>query len=75
VADLLIDARSAPCPIPILRAAVALRDAEEGSSLELVTTDAMASVDVPAWVHDMGYDLKETVTSGNGSTHFVIVKS
>jgi len=53
VADLLVDARNALCPIPILRAAEALRDAEEGASVELVTTDVLASVDVPAWVGDM----------------------
>jgi len=75
VADLMVDARNALCPIPILRAAEALRDAGEGTSVELVTTDALASVDVPAWVGDMGYDLKETFETGDGSDHFVIIKT
>ena len=74
VADLLIDVSGTPCPIPILKASEALRDTEEGWSIELVTTDVLASVDVPAWVDDMGYDLKETFEDGDGSIHFVIVK-
>lgn len=75
MADLLIDARDELSPIPILRASVALRDSEEGVSVELVTTGARSISDVPCWVEDMGYDLKETLSNGDGSTHFVIVKT
>lgn len=74
MADQRIDVRDARCPIPILRATTALRDAGEGDTIELVTTDALAPVDVPAWVADMGYDLKETFEDGD-ATHFVIVKT
>ena len=75
MADQLIDARDLECPIPILQVSVALRDAEEGGSVELVTTGERAEVDVPAWTGDMGYDLKETVRGDDGCTHFVIVKA
>ncbi|MCB2223242.1 MAG: sulfurtransferase TusA family protein [Actinobacteria bacterium] len=74
MADQRIEVRDARCPIPILRASEALRRAGIGESIELVTTDPMAAVDVPAWVDDMGYDLKETFET-DGAQSFVIVKA
>ena len=71
--ELCVDARNTDCPVPILRAAAAFQGIGEGQSIELVTTDDLAAVDVPAWVDDMGYVIKETFEDG-GTTHFVIVK-
>ena len=75
MADLFIDARDQLSPIPILQAGAALREAEEGQSIELVTSGERSEIDVPAWVGDMGYDLKETVRGDDGCTHFVIIKA
>ena len=74
MADQYIDARADLNPIPILQAGAALRAAEDGQSVELVTAGFRMEADVLAWVEDMGFDLKETVRDPDGSTHFVIVK-
>jgi len=74
VADINVDARHVPCPVPILRVSRAMRDLEPGQSLELVTTDEGAHVDIPAWASDMGHTITETFER-DGETHFVIVKA
>ncbi len=72
--DVRVDARNAVCPVPILKAVEALKDIEDGQTIELMTTDDGSLVDVPAWAGDMGYVIEETFETG-GATHFVIVKA
>lgn len=72
--DVRVDARNAVCPVPILKAVEALRDIDDGQTIELMTTDDGSLVDVPAWANDMGYPIEETFETG-GATHFVIVKA
>ncbi len=74
VPDTSVDARNELCPVPILRVSKAMRDLEPGQSVELVTTDESAHIDIPAWVSDMGHSITETFEN-NGETHFVIVKA
>ena len=69
-----VDARNAVCPVPILKAVEALKDVDDGQTIELVTTDDGSLVDVPAWAEDMGYVIEETFENG-GTTHFVILKA
>ena len=72
--DVRVDASNVQCPVPILKAVEALKDMDDGQTIELVTTDDGSPVDVPAWAEDMGYVVEETFESG-GATHFVIVKA
>jgi tRNA 2-thiouridine synthesizing protein A len=74
VADLRVDAREAVCPIPILKASEALARLEPGQTIELIATDDLALVDVPAWAVDMGYVVEETVEA-DGEARFVIAKT
>jgi TusA-related sulfurtransferase len=74
VADAIVDARNLPCPMPILRVGEVMRDLDPGQTVELVTTDEGAHVDIPAWASDMGHSITETFER-DGETHFVIVKA
>lgn len=74
MADASVDARNVPCPVPILRVSRAMRDLSPGQSVELLTTDEGAHIDIPAWASDMGHSITETYER-DGETHFVIVKA
>ena len=69
-----VDARNTVCPVSILKAVEALKDIDDGQTIELVTTDDGSLMDVPAWAEDMGYVIEETFENG-GATHFVILKA
>jgi TusA-related sulfurtransferase len=74
VADVSVDARNVPSPVPILKAAEALKQLEVGQSIELLTNGERAARDVPAWAADMGYVITERFQE-NGTAHFVIAKT
>jgi tRNA 2-thiouridine synthesizing protein A len=56
-ADSVLDARGQLCPMPILNAAKAMRDKPPGHVLQLLATDRVSLVDVPAWAEDTGNEL------------------
>jgi tRNA 2-thiouridine synthesizing protein A len=56
-ADSVLDARGLLCPMPILKAAKAMRDLEPGQVLKLLSTDRGSLADVPAWAEDTGNEL------------------
>ncbi len=49
------DARGLKCPLPVLRAARALRAMREGEVLRLVATDPMAAIDLPHFCREAGH--------------------
>lgn len=49
-----LDCRDDACPIPVLRTKEALANLPAGTTLEVLTKDPMASVDIPAIVHKSG---------------------
>ena len=49
-----LDCRKDSCPIPVLRTKEALARLPPGGTLEVLTTDPMATVDIPAAVHRAG---------------------
>ena len=51
---IVIDARGHRCPVPSLRLRKAMEGAPPGSSLMLLATDAMARIDVPYLMQEMG---------------------
>ena len=59
-ADAVLDARGLLCPMPIVKAAKAMRDLEPGQVLQLLATDRGSLVDVPAWAEDTGNELLAT---------------
>lgn len=47
--DLELDCRALRCPLPVIELARHLAEVEVGAVLAVVTLDAAARVDVPAW--------------------------
>lgn len=54
-----VDARGLSCPMPIIKAAQAIRDVPSGELLEVLATDAGSVKDVPAWSRTTGNELIE----------------
>lgn len=74
MADVTVDARGLQCPMPVIKLSQAIMAAGPGQTVELVSTDRGSCSDVPAWVEDMGHELKEQFET-DGEFHFVIQKS
>ncbi len=67
----VVDARNVPCPVPVLRAALAIRELTVGEAIEVVATDRATLVDIPAWASDQGALIRDTFER-DGEIHFVI---
>lgn len=55
-ADLVVDCVGRPCPVPVIELARALRDAEDGQIVEVISDDPAALVDVPAFCRMRGHE-------------------
>lgn len=53
-ATVRLDCREDDCPVPVLKTREALQKLPEGVTLEVLTRDPMATVDIPALVHRAG---------------------
>ncbi|MDE1819726.1 MAG: sulfurtransferase TusA family protein [Euryarchaeota archaeon] len=49
-----LDCREDVCPVPVLRTKEAIAKLTPGATLEVLTKDPMATVDIPAVVHKAG---------------------
>lgn len=67
VADgrLVVDARGALCPMPIVRLQKAVRTAPVGALIELIATDPGSDPDVKAWGRETGNEIVEATRSGD----------
>lgn len=54
--EILVDARGAFCPGPLLELMKAAKGAESGTILHLLTNEEGSRKDVPAWVKKMGHE-------------------
>jgi tRNA 2-thiouridine synthesizing protein A len=70
-ATVRIDARGLQCPMPIVKAAQAVRDLPSGSVLEILATDPGSTKDFAAWCRSTGHQLLEA-SSTDGVFRFVI---
>jgi tRNA 2-thiouridine synthesizing protein A len=70
-ADAEADARGLRCPLPVLRAARALRALPPGAVLRLLTTDPMAEVDVPHFCAEAGHRLLARQADGPRTVWFI----
>ncbi|MCK5495279.1 MAG: sulfurtransferase TusA family protein [Hyphomicrobiaceae bacterium] len=69
--DTTLDAKGLNCPLPILRAKVALKDVPSGGTLEVLATDPGAVADFDAFCNATGHQLLES-GEDNGVYRFVI---
>ncbi|WP_017755112.1 sulfurtransferase TusA family protein [Calidifontibacillus oryziterrae] len=52
----LVNAKGAFCPGPLLELMKAAKEAESGTILELLTNEPGSRKDVPAWANKMGHE-------------------
>ena len=52
----LVDAKGAFCPGPLMELMKAAKKAEDGTIIELLTNEEGSLKDVPAWAKKMGHD-------------------
>lgn len=67
-----VDARGLRCPMPLVKAKVAMEALSPGQALLVMATDPEASIDLSAWAADEGHSVEER--SGAGWTEFVLGK-
>jgi len=53
----LIDARGSFCPGPLMELIRAIKEAEVGDTLELLSSDKGTAQDVPEWVAKVGHEM------------------
>lgn len=61
----VVDARGALCPMPIVRLQKAVRAAPVGALIELIATDPGSDPDVKAWGRETGNEIVEATRSGS----------
>ena len=66
-----VDASGLSCPLPILKAAQAIKTVASGELIEIVATDPGSVKDFGAWAKSTGNDLVEQDASG-GKFRFVL---
>jgi TusA-related sulfurtransferase len=69
-----IDARSMPCPGPLMSLIGAIREGQVGDVIEVLSSDQGSRTDIPAWLHKAGHDLVE-VADEDGFARFVVRKA
>ena len=70
-----VDARNLPCPMPVVRIAMATDDFSSGQTLEHHHRSGRgAPSDMPAWAKNTGNSLKEQYEE-NDEFHFIIEKA
>lgn len=47
--DVTVDTLGQPCPIPVIELAKAVRDADVGAVVEVLSDDPASKVDIPVW--------------------------
>ncbi len=68
------DLKGLNCPLPVLKTRRRLAGMPSGTQLWIETTDPLAAIDIPAFCHDDGHRLLETVTL-DGGHRFLIEKA
>lgn len=62
--DHCVDAQDLACPMPLLKAKLALNQLPAGAVLKVVATDAGAQRDIPAFARLAGHELLEAQQAG-----------
>jgi tRNA 2-thiouridine synthesizing protein A len=65
-ADLELDCRGMLCPRPIIELAKVIEDVPVGGVIAVVSDDAAAAVDVPAWCRMRGHEYAGAVRAEDG---------
>ncbi len=74
-ADLELDCRGLRCPLPVIRLANGIGDVSVGQTVAVVSTDAAARSDVPAWCRMRGHEYVGEDTAADGVPRYVVRRS
>lgn len=55
--DQTVDARDAACPGPLMELIKAIKSAEVGTVIEILSSEKGTTVDAPAWLKKVGQEL------------------
>ena len=69
---LVLDCRGMLCPQPIIELAKAFPKATVGSVIEVISDDAAAAVDVPAWCRMRSQEYVGAAANDDGSTTYTV---
>ena len=67
----MIDALGLKCPLPVLRAAKALRAMDAGAVLTLLADDPVAVIDIPHFCHEAGHELLSQSNADGVQTYVI----
>lgn len=70
----LVNAKGAFCPGPLLELMKAAKEAESGTILELLTNEPGSRKDVPAWAQKMGHEFLGEEAAGDAYKLIVKLK-
>lgn len=70
----IIDARGTYCPGPLMELIAAMKLAEVGDELEILSTDEGSVNDVPEWINKVGHEMVGTTQQGD-VWHIVVRKA
>ncbi|MHA1222322.1 MAG: sulfurtransferase TusA family protein [Candidatus Heimdallarchaeaceae archaeon] len=69
-----IDARGSFCPGPMMELIKAIRQAEVGEIVEVLSSEEGSLKDIPAWVEKAKHELLEIIKD-DGYNHFIVKKT
>lgn len=69
-----IDARSMPCPGPLMSLIGAIREGQVDDVIEVLSSDEGSKTDIPAWVAKAGHEMVEIAPEADFA-RFVIRKA
>ncbi|MFC1579436.1 sulfurtransferase TusA family protein [Thermodesulfobacteriota bacterium] len=70
-ADLVLDLKGLPCPMPVVKISKGIKEVEVGQVVEAVTSDPGALADFPAWAKTSGNEILKTDQNNGEITFFV----
>lgn len=71
-ADMVVDTRGLLCPMPVVKAKLALEDMKPGQVVKVLSTDPGSKKDFPAWCQETGNKLLLAQEEGKGLYAFFI---
>ncbi len=71
---IIVDGRGSFCPGPLMELIVALKSAQVGDVLEVLSTDKGSANDIPEWLNKVGHEYIST-TESDGVWHITLRKA
>jgi tRNA 2-thiouridine synthesizing protein A len=70
----LVDARGSFCPGPLMELIAAMKMAEVGDEIEILSTDKGSATDIPEWIHKVKHEYIDTQEK-EGVWHVLVKKT